>query len=277
VDIGVSIFVTDESIGVVEVARAAEERGFESIFLPEHTHIPVARRTPYPAGGDLPRQYTRSVDPFVALAAAGAVTSRLKLGTGVCLVVERDPIVLAKEVATLDRVSGGRFLFGIGAGWNREEMANHGTSSATRWKLMRERVEAMVAIWTHDEAEYHGEMVDFEPIWSWPKPAQQPHPPVIIGGAGDRALEAAARYGDGWSPIMGRPDNLAGRIKQLHDRAAELGRGPLPVGVMGVPGDARTLDDLEALGVSRAVLSLPSAGDAEVLRTLDDFATLLSR
>src|SRR4051812_23008685 len=176
-DIGVSIFVTDESIGVVDVARAAEERGIESLFLPEHTHIPASRRTPYPAGGELPSWYSRTLDPFVALTAAAVATTKLKLATGVCLVIERDPIVLAKEVASLDVVSGGRFVLGIGAGWNREEMANHGTASATRWKLMRERVEAMKALWTQDEAEYHGDLVDFDPVWSWPKPVQRPHPP----------------------------------------------------------------------------------------------------
>ena len=223
-DVGVSIFLTDESAGPAQVARAAEERGFESLFLPEHTHIPASRRSPWPAGGELPREYARCVDPFVALAVAAAVTTDLKLGTGVCLVVERDPITLAKEVATLDRVSAGRFLFGIGAGWNREEMANHGTNPVTRWKLMRERVEAMIAIWTSDEAEYHGEMVDFDPIWSWPKPLQRPHPPVIVGGAGDRALEAAAEYGNGWAPINGRPDDLAARIRQGQAGASERGR-----------------------------------------------------
>ena len=164
--------------------------------MPEHTHIPVARTTPYPAGGDLPAQYSHSLDPFVALSAAATVTTRLKLGTGVCLVVEQDPITLAKEVASLDHLSGGRFLFGIGGGWNREEMADHGTDPTTRWALMGERVEAMKVIWTHDEAEYHGRFVDFDPIWQWPKPVQQPHPPVLLGGAGGRALAAVMAYAD---------------------------------------------------------------------------------
>jgi len=276
VDVGVSIFLTDESTGPAQVARAAEERGFESLFLPEHTHIPTSRLSPWPAGGELPREYARCVDPFIALGVAAAVTTDLKLGTGVCLVVERDPITLAKEVATLDRVSGGRFLFGIGAGWNREEMANHGTNPVTRWKLMRERVEAMIAIWTSDEAEYHGTMVDFDRIWSWPKPVQRPHPPVIVGGAGDRALEAAAEYGDGWAPINGRPDDLAARIRQVQARASEGGRAPLEVSVFAAPPDAASLSGLAELGVSRAVLVLPSAPEDEVLHTLDGYAALVA-
>src|SRR5213080_4675962 len=162
--IGIAMFPTDYAIEPAELGKLVEERGFDSLWFPEHTHIPVSRRTPYPAGGELPSWYSRTLDPFVALTAAAAVTTKLKLATGVCLVVERDPIVLAKEVASLDLISGGRFLLGIGAGWNREEMANHGTASATRWKLMRERVEAMIAIWTHDEAEYHGDLVDFDPV-----------------------------------------------------------------------------------------------------------------
>jgi probable F420-dependent oxidoreductase len=224
----------------------------------------------------LPREYSRCVDPFVALGAAAGATTHLKLGTGVCLVVERDPITLAKEVATVDHISGGRFLFGIGAGWNKEEMANHGTEPATRWKLLRERVEAMIAIWTMDEAEYHGQMVDFESLWSWPKPVQRPHPPVIVGGAAERALQAAADYGGGWAPIAGRPDDLAGRIRQLQDRAAERGRPPLEVTVFAAPTDPRGLAELAELGVSRAVLSLPSASEDEVLRTLDTYVTLVA-
>src|ERR671936_1276605 len=181
---GVAMFPTDYSMEPAELARMAEERGFESLFFPEHTHIPASRRTPYPPGGELPDEYSHTLDPFVALTAAAAATERLRIGTGICLVVERDPIVTAKEVASLDRLSGGRFLFGVGAGWNREEMANHGTDPRRRHELMRERVEAMKAIWTEDEASYHGRYVDFDRIWAWPKPLQRPHPPVIVGGNG---------------------------------------------------------------------------------------------
>src|SRR4030081_1951329 len=179
---GVTMFLTEYPLPVTDLARAAEDLGFESYWAPEHTHIPVDRRSPWPGGAELPREYSHSLDPFLALTAAATVTKQLRLGTGWCLVVERDPITTAKEVATLDHLSGGRVLFGVGGGWNLEEMANHGTDPATRWKLLRERVEAMKAIWTQDDAEYHGELVDFDPIWSWPKPVQKPHPPVIVGG-----------------------------------------------------------------------------------------------
>src|SRR4051794_6543777 len=189
---GLAMFPTDYAIDPVALGRLAEERGFESLWFPEHTHIPSERATPYPAGGDLPQEYWHTYDPFGALSAVAATTERLKVGTGICLIVERDPITTAKEVASLDLLSGGRFLFGIGAGWNREEMANHGTDPRTRFTLMRERVEAMKAIWTQDEAEYHGRLVDFDPIWSWPKPVQQPHPPVLVGGNGEKGPERGA-------------------------------------------------------------------------------------
>src|SRR5437762_2734895 len=186
---GITMFPTDYSIGVTDLARACEDLGFESLFFPEHTHIPTSRRTPYPAGGDLPKEYSHTHDPFVALAMAAAVTKKIRLGTGICLVIERDPIVLAKEVASLDFLSGGRVLFGIGGGWNVEEMENHGTVFKTRWKLLRERVEAMKAIWQNEAASYRGELVRFEPIWSYPKPAQKPHPPILLGGHGEAALK----------------------------------------------------------------------------------------
>src|SRR5579884_2532660 len=198
---GVTMFVTDETISVVDLARAAEDHGFESLWLPEHTHIPTSRTSPWPGGAELPREYSHSLELFVALGAAAAVTSRLRLGSGVCLVIERDPITLAKEVASLDHISGGRFLFGIGGGWNLEEMANHGTDPATRWSLLRERVLAMKEIWTRDEAEFHSRFVNFDPIWQWPKPVQKPHPPIIIGGNGTRTLQRIIEFGDEWIPI----------------------------------------------------------------------------
>src|SRR6478736_1121246 len=192
---GLVMFPTDYSIRPDELARAAEERGFESLFFPEHTHIPASRRTPYPAGGELPKEYFHSHDPFVALSMAAAVTKKIKLATGICLVIERDPIVLAKEVASLDYLSRGRVLFGIGGGWNAEEMAHHGTDFATRFKVLRERIAAMQEIWTKDEAEYHGKFVNFDKLWSYPKPVQKPHPPILMGGAGPNARQRAADFG----------------------------------------------------------------------------------
>src|SRR3954471_13443147 len=179
----------------VDLGRAAEERGFESVFFPEHSHIPVSRDTPWPTGGDLPLEYSHALDPFVAMTAVAATTANLRIGTAICLVAQRDPIILAKQIASLDHLSGGRFLFGVGAGWNVEEMRNHGTDPATRWKLVRERVEAMTAIWTRDQASYHGDLVDFDPIWSWPKPAQRPRPPVLVGGGGPTVLKRVLSYG----------------------------------------------------------------------------------
>ncbi len=199
---GVVMFATEYAIPPDELARALEERGFESVWFPEHTHIPASRKTPWPGGGELPRDYWSAYDPFVALTAAAAATRRLKLGTGICLVIERDPITTAKEVATLDRLSGGRFLFGIGGGWNAEEMENHGAQFKTRWRLLRERVLAMKEIWTKREAEFHGEFVRFDKIWADPKPLQKPHPPILIGGDGATTFDRVVEFGDGWMPIL---------------------------------------------------------------------------
>src|ERR1041385_5207748 len=186
---GIAIFPTDYAIPMTELAPAVEERGFESLWVAEHSHIPAARTTPWPAGGELPKMYWHTLDPFVALTAAAIATTTLKIATGVCLVIQRDPIHTAKQVASLDHLSGGRFLFGIGGGWNREEMDDHGTRYETRWRLLREQIEAMKAIWTQDEAEYQGELVRFGPMWSWPKPVQKPHPPVLLGGNGTNTLK----------------------------------------------------------------------------------------
>jgi probable F420-dependent oxidoreductase len=194
---GIAIFATEDSVHPGTLARMVEERGFESLFFTEHTHIPASRKTPYPPGGELPPEYSRTYDPFVALTAAASATEKLLLATGICLVTERDPIITAKEVASLDRLSGGRFLFGVGAGWNLEEMRNHGTDPRRRFSLMRERVEAMKAIWTQDEASYHGDQVDFDRIWCWPKPLQEPHPPVLVGGNGDKVLERVVTLSGG--------------------------------------------------------------------------------
>jgi probable F420-dependent oxidoreductase len=275
-DIGLVYFPTDYTIEPAALARLAEERGFESLFVCEHTHIPVDRETPWPAGGELPRDYWHTYDPFVALAHAAGATERLKLGTGICLVVERDPITLAKEVASLDRLSGGRFLFGVGAGWNREEMENHGTDPRRRFSIMRERIEAMKAIWTEDEAEYHGEHVDFDPIWSWPKPVQRPHPPVLVGGGGEKVFDRVIAYGDEWFPIrVGSPDALGERIDELQSRAADAGRGRIPVTLFGAAPDVGILERLRDAGVTRALFGTPSAEPGEVERLVDEWAGVL--
>ena len=264
-DLGLAHFATDYGMPPDELGRAAEELGFESLFLPEHTHIPVSRDTPYPGGGELPPEYSHTVDPFVGLTAAATATERLKVGTGVCLVIERDPIVTAKEVATLDHLSGGRFLFGVGAGWNIEEMENHGTDPGTRFRRMRESVEAMKAIWTQDEAEYHGRIVDFDPIWCWPKPVQKPHPPVLVGGLGERVLDRVVAYGDEWIPNRVRsPEKLGERIADLQRRAEAAGRDPIPVTVFGAKPELQLLERLRAAGVTRSLFYLlPAPADEE--------------
>jgi probable F420-dependent oxidoreductase len=277
VELGLTIWFTPDSIRPVDLARAAEERGFESLFLPQHTHIPVARTTPFPGGGELPREYTEMLDPFTALAAAAAVTSTLLVGTAVCLVTQHDPIVLAKETATIDLMSGGRFVFGVGAGRNLEEIRNHGTDPARRWQLLRERVEAITRIWQDDAAEYHGELVDFDPIWSWPKPVQRPRPPILVGGTGPHVIDRVLAYGDGWIPspaLLDRP--LSEQVDELQARAAALGRGPVPVTMYGAPPTEAALHDLDAAGVSRAILNLPPAGRDTVLRRLDAYSSLIT-
>ena len=271
---GVLMFPADYAIDPVTLGRAAEDRGFESLFFPEHTHIPTSRESPWPGGPELPLEYSHTYDPFVAFGAIAATTERIKLGTGIALIVERDPIVLAKEIATLDQISNGRVLLGVGGGWNREEMQNHGTDPDRRWRLMRERIEAMRTIWTEDEAEYHGELVDFDPIWSWPKPVQQPHPPVLVGGNATNTLKRVVNYGDEWMPIGGRDDALS-RIPELQELAAEAGRDPIPVSVFGAPANAEAIDELAEAGVSRAILSLPPAGEEHVISILDRYASFV--
>ncbi len=263
-DFGIGYFPTHDAVSPGALARLVEERGHESLFFPEHTHIPASRETPYPAGGELPRKYSHSYDLFVALTAAAAATSRLRVGSGICLVIERDPITTAKEVASVDHLSGGRLEFGVGAGWNREEMRNHGTDPRVRMAIMRERVEAMKAIWTQEEASYHGEHVDFERIWSWPKPAQRPHPPVLVGGNGPTVLDRVLSFGDAWLPNNTGEDLLA-RARELWARADR----PIDVIVMGAPAKPAALEEFAKAGVRRVVRWIPSATLGPVERALE--------
>jgi len=270
---GVQMFPTDYAIQPAELAKVCEDLGFESLFFPEHTHIPTSRRTPWPGGAPLPMEYSHTHDPFVASAAAFTVTKNLKVGTGICLVIERDPITLAKEVASVDFLSGGRFLFGIGGGWNEEEMENHGTVPRQRWRILRERVLAMKEIWTRDEAEYHGKFVNFDPIWSWPKPVQKPHPPVLVGGAGPRTIDRVVEYGDGWMPIGGRSGAVLGKmIGELREKAKAAGRGDIPVSVFGVPPSREAIENYANMGVERCIFGLRSEPADKAIPALKHYA-----
>ena len=277
--VGAAMFFTDYSMAPAELGRALEERGFESIWAPEHSHIPLSRKSSFPSGGDLPKQYYDVMDPFVSLTAAAVATNKLKVGTGVCLVIQRDTIQTAKLVASLDQVSGGRFLFGIGGGWNQDEMEDHGTVYATRFKKMREQIEAMKAIWTENKPEYHGEIVDFPPMMTWPKPVQKPHPPVIIGGMFPHAARRALRYGDGWIPHSRRPqyEDVTDFLPRFRQMAAEAGRDPasVPITVWGVGEDLGRLQRYRDLGVARVVVSLPSEAAEKILPRLDRWAALI--
>ena len=279
--VGAFMFVTDYSMRPDELARLLEERGFESLWVPEHTHIPASRISPWPGGADLPQEYWHSYDPFVALSAAAAVTTKIKLGTGICLIVERDPITTAKEIASLDMLSDGRFMFGIGGGWNAEEMENHGTNYRRRWRLLRERILAMKAIWTEDEAEFHGEFVNFDKLWAYPKPVQKPHPPIFMGGDGPTTFNRVVEFCDGWMPIAGRPGqegSLAEKIALLRRQAEEAGRDPasLPISLywMGRPRED-TIERVEEAGVDRIIFGLPSAQRDEVMPRIDQCAELI--
>jgi len=269
---GIAIFPTDYAISMTELAPAVEERGFESLWVAEHSHIPASRATPYPAGGDLPKMYWHTLDPFVALTAAAASTRTLLVATGVCLSIERDAIHTAKQVASIDHLSGGRFLFGIGGGWNREEMLNHGTRFETRWRLLREQIEAMKAIWTEDEAEYHGELVDFDPMWSWPKPVQKPHPPILLGGNGPNTLKRVVRYCDGWMPNRG---DWTDRIPELRRMCEEAGREPVPITSYGTArGGAAEIERYRDAGVERVIWYLPADGRDAALGRLEELTEL---
>jgi len=274
---GVIIFPTDYSITPAELARETEARGFESLFFPEHTHIPASRISPWPGGADLPKEYWHTLDPFVALTSAAAATTTLKVGTGICLVIERDPITTAKEVASVDHLSGGRMLFGVGGGWNREELENHGTDYTRRWKVMRERIEAMKTIWTEDEASYSGEFVNFERIWSWPKPVTKPHPPVLVGGDGERTLQRVVRYGDEWMPLGRGGLSFADKIKELQEMAAKAGRGAIPVSIFGCPAKEDLVEQYRTEGAHRVLFLLPSEDSATVLSKLDKLTELKNK
>jgi probable F420-dependent oxidoreductase len=276
---GLTMFPADYAMRVDDLAREAEARGFTSLWLPEHTHIPVSRRSPWPGGAELPKEYWHTHDLFVALATAAAVTRTLKICSGICLLVERDPITTAKEVASLDALSNGRVMFGIGGGWNAEEMENHGTTFKTRWKLLRERVEAMKKIWTEDEAEYHGEFVNFDPIWSWPKPVQKPHPPIFLGGHGSKALQRVVDYCDGWLPIPVRAGDLVAEIGDLRQRAEKAGRDPksIAIATYGGPRDEAVVQQYRDAGVDHYIFSLPPAGRDKVLQLLDRYAEFMRK
>jgi probable F420-dependent oxidoreductase len=274
---GVVIFSTDYAIRPDQLAKAAEDRGFESLFFPEHTHIPASRRTPYPLGGELPKEYSHTLDPFVSMTMAAAVTTKLKVATGVCLVIEHDPIVLAKQVASLDLASNGRVIFGIGGGWNAEEMEDHGTAFKSRWKLLRERIESMKKLWTEETASYHGEFVNFDSAWSWPKPAQKPHPQILMGSHGPRGMQRVIRYCDGWLPNAGPGVDLPKQIGELRHLAEQAGRDPKTISItaFATPPDRKVLDQQEASGVERAVFFLPAAGADQVFPLLDQYAKLI--
>ncbi len=275
-DIGVFIFATDYAIRVDELAQAAEERGFESLWFPEHTHIPASRKSPFPGGGDLPQEYSHTHDLFVTMAYAAAATSKLILGSGICLLPQHNHFNAAKAVASLDMLSDGRIVFGIGGGWNVEEMNDHGAEYKTRFKLMRERILAMKALWTEEEGEFHGEMVDFDPAWSHPKPVQKPHPPIVLGGETDYTLRRVVEFCDGWLPrgVGFDPDDGITRLRRI---AEEAGRdmSTISIGVFGAPPDKATLDSYAEKGVTRSLLRLPSADRDTILGLLDEHMALL--
>jgi probable F420-dependent oxidoreductase len=276
---GASMFFTDYSMTPADLARALEERGFDIVWAPEHSHIPASRKTPFVLGGELPKRYYDAMDPFVTLTAAAMATKTLKIGTGVCLIAQRDPIQTAKLVASIDQISGGRFVFGVGNGWNQDEMEDHGTVFATRHKLARERIEAMKAIWTQPKAEYHGEFVNFDPMMAWPKPVQQPHPPILVGGGFPYSARRAIRYGDGWMPQVTEyaKTPLADLIPRFRQMAAEAGRDPaaLKIAIGGQGPDTDLIKRYRDLDVDRVSVSLASETAETILPILDRWAGII--
>jgi probable F420-dependent oxidoreductase len=275
---GGAMFFTDYSMSAMELARALEERGFESVWAPEHSHIPLSRKTPFPGGGDLPKQYYDAMDPFVVLAAASQVTKTIKLGTGVLLVQQRDAIQTAKLVASIDQVSQGRFLFGVGGGWNQDEMENHGTDYSTRFKRMRESIEAMKEIWTKPESAYHGEFVHFDPMIARPKPVRQPYPPIHVGGAFPHGARRAIRYGDGWIPTAGRGD-IAEALPKFREMAQEAGRDPasIEVTLFGLGEDLDRVKRFAEMGVARVVPMFPAEKADIVLPIIDRWTKIMQQ
>ncbi len=277
--LGVVMFATDYAIRPDDFAKECEERGFESVWFPEHTHIPASRKSPFPGGGDLPKDYWHTHDLFTSLMAAAAATKTIKVGSGICLVIEHDPIKLAKEVATVDQLSNGRLLFGIGGGWNAEEMENHGTPFNRRWRVLREKIEAMKVIWSEEEAEYHGEFVNFDPIWSHPKPLQKPHPPILLGSHTESGLNRVAKYCDGWLPIGVMMPDFKASIGDLRARVEKVGRKGADIGVSSfmAPAEEPVLQQYQEMGVERAIFGVPSEGRDKVLPILDNYAKLIPK
>ncbi len=277
--IGALIFPTDLSIRPDRLAAELEGRGFESLWVTEHTHIPTSRRTPWPGGPELPEEYRRILDPYVALMAAAGVTERLRLATGITLVAQHHPITLAKTIATLDLLSGGRVLLGVGVGWNVDEMEHHGVDAAKRRDIAREHILAMRALWTEDEASFEGDHVQFSPSWSWPKPVSDPHPPIIMGGAGGPVtFRHVVEYCDGWMPIHGRR-NIVDKLAGLRRAADEAGRdlATIELGVFGCPADNAVIDSYAEMGFTRCVIGVPPTGEADALRTLDNAADVVAQ
>jgi probable F420-dependent oxidoreductase len=275
--IGLYLVLTDASPPVTDLARAIEDRGFDSIWVPEHSHIPTTGSTPYPGRGPVTRDFARTLDPFVALTAAASVTSRIKLGTGICLLIQRDTIHTAKTVATLDHLSGGRVLFGVGGGWNKPEMENHGCVYATRFQRLEEQLQALKAIWTEDEAEFHGEHVNFDPMWCWPKPKSHPHPPIYIGGETDHTLKRIVKYGDGWLPRVRDPEMVLAGIGKLRAFARAAGRKEDGIGIsaFGLAAKPEAIQPFRDAGVDRAILAIAPGASDDMLRRLDRYAELV--
>jgi probable F420-dependent oxidoreductase len=270
---GISTFVNDDSIDTVTLARAIEERGFDSLVIAEHTHIPASRESAYPLGGELPQIYYRTLDPFVTLAAAAAVTSRIELFTGIALLIQRDPIITAKEAASIDLISGGRFVFGVGAGWNIEELRHHGTDPKTRGALLDERIEAIKALWTDEPAEYHGKHVDFDASFIRPKPVQKPHPPIYIGGDSDATVKRVIRHNAGWISNPFAPEALKKRIDQMRDGAGH----DVPLAQFGTPADPDYWKAVEDLGFDQVGLLLPTLPEDKSLTLLDEYAAAVEK
>ena len=276
-DIGIFYFATEYGHNVVDVARDAEQRGFESLWLPEHTHMPVSRKTPYAGGAELPKEYAHTLDPFVALAAVATATKRIRLATGISLLIERDTITMAKTLATLDLLSNGRAILGVGGGWNREEAEHHGVEWSKRFQKLEEQISAIKVIWANEEASFHGEHVRFDPIWSWPKPIQRPHPPIVLGGETDHTLRRVIKHCDGWLPRARNPETVVRGIARLNELAQEADRDPesISVNVFAPRPDAELIDRFKSMGVARIVLWLPPEDRDSVSRRLDGYTRFL--